>query len=91
MKYIITESQATHIDQSKVDMGPYGDAIRKAFEMYGLPKVNHYVVLYTGESNEYYVIVFTNRYYNLETSFNISSFIKQFVPADVIVILNTED
>jgi hypothetical protein len=52
MKYIITEEQEKVIDQSKFNMGPLGYAIRQVMDIYDLPWVTKYIVMYL-EDNDY--------------------------------------
>ena len=89
MKYIIKESQL-HVDQSKVPMGQYGNDIRMAFEMYNLPHVNHYFVLYDDAYKNYVLMVYTNRLFAQETNRRIESYIENFIPVNVTVVLFDE-
>jgi len=92
MKYIITEEKINRIDQSEVNMGPLGAAIRKAFELYDLPQVSYYLVLYTEKTNDYFLLVFCHGYYSSETKERVELFIKRLVPVEfLLIIFNTID
>jgi len=86
MKYIITESQITNIDQSSVNMGPLGGVIKQAFNMYGLPMVEKYLVIYTEKTNEYLLLIWSYTYYSIETRNKLESFIQKLVPANLLVV-----
>lgn len=91
MKYIITEERITDIKQSDVKMGPYGNAIIQAFELYNLPHVIKYLVLYTESSDDYIILVFSHNYYSSETKEKIESFIERLIPAKIYMVFNTID
>lgn len=91
MKYIITEERIADIKQSEVKMGPLGSAIIQAFELYGLPYVIKYLVLYTEKNDEYFILVFSNHYYSSETKQNVETFIESMIPARILMVFNTVD
>ena len=91
MKYTITEQRITDIEQSNVNMGPLGGAIRQAFDLYGLPHVFKYIVLYTEKNDEYFILVFSYHYYSREAKENIESFIEKMIPARILIVFNTID
>lgn len=91
MKYTITEERITDIKQSEVNMGPLGSSIIQAFELYGLPHVTKYLVLYIEKDDEYFILVFSNRYYSKETKENVETFIEKLIPAKILMVFNTVD
>lgn len=91
MKYTITEERITDIKQSEVNMGPLGGAIRQAFDLYDLPQVISYLVLYVEKDDEYWVLVFSNRYYSSETKEKVELFIEKMIPARILMVFNTID
>jgi hypothetical protein len=85
MKYIITEEQKKVIDQSKFDMGPLGEAIRKVMDLYDLPFVEKYVVIYM-DNNLYMLILWSSRgAVSSEVERRIAKRVEQFVPVELMV------
>jgi hypothetical protein len=85
MKYIITEEQEKVIDQSKFDMGPLGEAIRKVIDLYDLPFVEKYVVIYM-DNNLYMLILWSSRgAVSSEVERRIAKRVEQFVPVELMV------
>jgi len=85
MKYLITEEQSTEINQSKFNMGPLGFAIRQVMDMYDLPWVEKYVVMYL-EDNDYLMILWSSRgAVTSEMERKIANYVEQFVPVNLTV------
>jgi len=85
MKYIITEEQEKVIDQSKFNMGPLGYAIRQIMDIYDLPWVTKYIVMYL-EDNDYLMILWSSRgAVTSEMERKIAKYVEQFVPINVAI------
>jgi hypothetical protein len=85
MKYIITEEQEKVIDQSKFNMGPLGGAIRHVMDLYDLPFVKKYVVIYFND-NSYMLILWSSKgAVSSEVEHRIAKRVEQFVPVNLMV------
>jgi len=85
MKYIITEEQEKVIDQSKFDSGPLGGDIRQIMDIYDLPWVTKYVVIYM-DNNLYMLILWSSRgAVSSEMERKIAKYVEQFVPVELMV------
>ena len=85
MKYLITEEQSIEINQSKFNEGPLGFAIRQVMDMYDLPWVEKYVVIYL-EDNDYLMILWSSRgAVSSEMERKIANYIEQFVPVNLTI------
>ena len=73
------------IDQSKFNMGPLGDAIRQIMDIYDLPWVTKYIVMYL-EDNDYLMILWSSRgAVTSEMERKIAKYVEQFVPINVAI------
>ena len=85
MKYLITEEQSTGIDQSKFNIGPLGDAIIQIMNIYDLPWVSKYIVMYL-EDNDYLMVLWSSRgAVSSEMERKIAKYVEQFVPVKLSV------
>jgi hypothetical protein len=85
MKYIITEEQEKVIDQSKLELGPLGGAIRQIMDIYDLPWVSKYVVIYF-KDNSYMLVLWSSRgAVTSEMERKIAKYVEQFVPVELMV------
>lgn len=88
MKYIITEEQSKNIDQSKVNMGPFGPSIRRLIDSIGSYMIDKYVVLYVEKTNDYIILLEPKSPYHISSDFKLklTKSIRSFIPVDVIIM-----
>jgi hypothetical protein len=83
MKYIITEEQEKVI--GKFDSGPLGGDIRQIMDIYDLPWVSKYVVIYF-KDNSYMLVLWSSRgAVTSEMERKIAKYVEQFVPVELMV------
>jgi hypothetical protein len=87
MKYIITEEQAKQIDQSKIDMGPLGPSIKSLIDLFQIPLIDRYVIIYIKDNDSYLILLWSKRgYISSEFSWELTKQVEKYIPANITIV-----